>query len=411
MQFAILAGVYSPPANSSVSTDVTCSTGNCTFPVPFTTLDMCHSCSDISNQVMKLEHNTWLLPGYGSMIRTNYSDWYGMHLVNMTTSKNITGPEKPRTSLFDFQILAVKCNGSDDCRDDGKGTTHAGIAFECSLTPCVRTYMANMTNHVYAEHEVISRRQFLHPSVNPVVGFNVLKYFQLGVNRTFYNGNWIDCNASKNKTETHTTDIFSYKSYTEYLHENSTYREDPLYYRPECTFQVGHDEVYTMRAFADNLFSKATVLLPYRLSLFGEAWIQKLWDWGRMDFSTVDAFAKGLATSIGANWRRNPETLGIEYVEGYTHLTEPCIKVSWGFLFFLAILVIAESLFLVIIVIISHRSPWKGDWKSSILPYLFQKITLPNLTDKQTESDLKKAAEGVRATFEPVDGRWTLTTG
>lgn len=411
MQFAILAGIYLPPANSSVSTDVTCSTGNCTFPVPFTTLDMCHSCRDISNQVLELDNITWFLPGYGSTIRTTFSDWYGMHLVNMTTSKNITGPEKPRTSLFDFQILAVKCKGPDGCSLHVETSTHVGMAFECSFTPCVRTYVANMTNHVYAEHEVISSRQFLHPSVDPALFFSVLKYFQLGVNRTFYNGNWIDCDASQNKTETHTTEIFSYKSYTESLHENSTYHEDPLYYRPECTFQVGHDEVYTLRAFADNLFSKETVLLPYRLSLFGEAWIQKLWDWGRMDITTVDAFAKGLATSIGANWRRNPETLGIEYVEGQTHLTEPCIKVSWGFLSFLAILVIAEFLFLVIVVTISRRSPWKGDWKSSILPYLFQRITLPNLTDKQNESYLNKAAEGVRATFEPVDGRWTLTTG
>ncbi|KAG8413111.1 hypothetical protein J3459_015791 [Metarhizium acridum] len=117
-----------------------------------------------------------------------------------------------------------------------------------------------------------------------------------------------------------------------------------------------------MKAFTDELFSGATVSYGERGHPRGDAWLLKLWNWGRLDISTVDAFAKGLATSIGATWRRNPKSLGID--------------------------------------------PWRGDWKSSILPYLFQNMTLPSLTDRETESDLKKAAEGVGATFEPVDGRW-----
>lgn len=375
---------------------------------------MCHSCSDISNQVLKLENNTWILPDYGSTISTflvnMFDGWEGF--VNLTTTyRNQKGHRKPRASLSDFQILALKCKEPNGCKDTRNESTMMGTAFDCSLTPCVKTYVANMINHVYAEHEVISSRQLLHPGVMFAQGWTGFKYFQLAVNRTFYNGNWIDCDTSQNQTDTHTVAIYSYKSYTESLDINSTYHEYPLYYRPECTFQIGDNEVYAMQAFTNDLFSKAKVCKPVAMPLYGDAWLKKLWDWGRMDFSDVDAFAEGLAITIGAEWRRNPVTLGIEYVEGHTHLTEPCIKVRWGFLAFLAILVVAEFLFLGIVVRISHRSPWKGDWKSSILPYLFQQITLPNLTDKQTESYLNKAAEGVRATFEPVDGRWTLTTG
>lgn len=57
MQAAIYVGLVKPPDNSSVSVEPLCSTGNCIFEADdtgavFQTLSMCHSCRDISDEII-----------------------------------------------------------------------------------------------------------------------------------------------------------------------------------------------------------------------------------------------------------------------------------------------------------------------------------------------------------------------
>lgn len=57
MQLALYLGFFQPPANSSVSIEVSCTTGNCTFPgedsASFSTLSMCHTCEDVTRYAVK----------------------------------------------------------------------------------------------------------------------------------------------------------------------------------------------------------------------------------------------------------------------------------------------------------------------------------------------------------------------
>lgn len=95
---------------------------------------------------------------------------------------------------------------------------------------------------------------------------------------------------------------------------------------------------------------------------------------------------------------------------GQTHDLVPCCKVHWGYLAFLAVLLVAGIIFLVTIIVTNYHSAWNVDCKSSRIPLLFQNPELPTEADKQKLEDVKIVATGTKVQFSRVDRRWCLAT-
>ncbi|CEJ81588.1 hypothetical protein VHEMI01708 [[Torrubiella] hemipterigena] len=413
MKIAMYAGIYTMPPNSSVTAQVTCSTGNCTFP-SFTTLSMCSSCSDISDRIQRPNNRTWMLVGQGynsTVFRIDTPGFGSRHVyVNVTTSANVSFPfrkdyEKNRSSLMDFQILAMSCKNEGPCMLDN-GPNDTAVAFECRYTPCVRTYSGSVVNHIYQEHE--TSQQPLYPEIDYLNPQNTL--FQLEANATLPNGTIVDCSSSTEKSASHSMEVTTRGSRYEFLALNSTRNFTPktIYYRPECVYKVNAGETSALQYFMRDFFGGAKLYLAFRDSNSDYPWLDQLWNRGKLNVSSVATFGEGIARSISAQWRRDPQPVGVEDVVGQTQKAQPCFKVRWSYLSFLAMLCVAELLFLIAVLITNYRSPWQGDWKASNVPLLFQDLQLQNPATEQKEADLCRKVASVTALFVPKAGRWHL---
>lgn len=443
MQLAVLTGLYSPPANSSqsISSSVICPTGNCTFShdeeVSFTTLSMCHSCTDVTDRLVgKMgKHSTgsgpilsYSLPGYthnlslpNPQTATAGSGFTGLLFAFNTTQGFYIDNDTQMwadgswssTTALSLQGLTFRAKDGQ-CPTTGECALEP-FAFDCGLRPCAQSFSAKVENGKYVEKEL--SRGYLHavPSV----------FFQTTVKSAFINGNWTPCNGTQQKTANNTVFVIDATA-QKLLNEGTDPSELPgEWYLPECVYHLGSGSAMALAQYIDPLFSAARLQMEEPDVYQGEAWLQMLYNYGQIKLSDVDEFMNGIALSIGAEMRRNGiSTMQAQGDKGATDIpekitgdtlhTEPCIKVKWRFLSFLAVLLAIEIVFFVAVVIINHRSPqWRENWKSSALPLLFQAVDEKELefyNDRSSfekfEGNLGKRAKSALVRLVEEDGEW-----
>lgn len=243
-----------------------------------------------------------------------------------------------------------------------------------------------MTNNKYTEEEV--SRSYMHV-VNHLIPDN--GKFQLGLNETFLNGTWRTCHGEPNLTESNTVAVATYPT-TQQAVENGT-APPLLYYPNECVYDFGLQDHAAMYQLLTKTFTHARVdrETPYQTS--GDPWLAQLWAEGNITMDSVDLFAENLANTIGQEMRSNggvtnywvgPEgnqtsvPIPPEYLKatGDVHQSEPCIQVHWKYSAFLGILLALELVFFAAILVVDWRDgqTWRADWKTTILPILFQAV-------------------------------------
>lgn len=153
MQAAIIQGLYNDPLSSADGIiGWTCETGNCTFPT-FSSLAMCHTCIDISDTIIYNETYSCLfrydttseaviwnqsaakLPSGASITQNQRASTW----ANLTWREQ--DPPEPSELLY-FEIL-MSWNRSLD--------KESCSAYDCTVSPCFKTYEANVTNSTYYE--------------------------------------------------------------------------------------------------------------------------------------------------------------------------------------------------------------------------------------------------------------------
>ncbi|EGX96760.1 hypothetical protein CCM_01418 [Cordyceps militaris CM01] len=377
MQFAVLAGLYNPPANSSqaISQSITCPTGNCTFPGPvsLSTLTMCHSCQDISSSI-EMNGSNYSVPGYPYPLSISPlsqgqlgNNFASVFVTNIAGEGGANDPVPwadgawKKTSIFNFQGLAYTTETPDCVAQEN--CTWTPMAFDCSLRP--------VTNGRYIETEL--SRDYLH-------FLNVSTPFQLAVDKVFIDGAWMDCAGEESRSDTNTVQILLPAS-QDIL--NTSAEPPSLWYPQGCTFSVSAGAMGAFGLYLGGIFSKAKIVGQPR-TVTGDAWLQQMWNAGQMTMASVDTFTEGLALSIGAEMRRNGSrsiggdgALPVAWTRatGHAQDTEPCIRVHWPFLSFLAALLALAVAFVIALVVANHGSAaWQADWKSSTLPMLFHAI-------------------------------------
>lgn len=421
MSLAAYMGVLNPPANSSVSVPVSCSTANCVFPsdqgATFTSLGMCTLTWDVSDQIDTL-------PTIPDNVGWNYTLPWGTHLTSgsMISSSSTIVPhttfavkgEGPwnQTSMLDVQLLGVRYKNSscDTATCAWDINLLKPVAYLFSLIPCVQTYAANFTDGKYWE-KVIDE-QYLHWVVPKPVGF------QLALNRTLHSGKWQDCVGTPTATGNNTVEVYPPPLV------GSVPRS--TWYPPECVYSMRYASAGALASFIGpgdqsvngpgGFFSihQGLTFMDDQGPPLGGFWMESLWKKGNMTLESVAQFAEHLGVSITSQLRKaaeGPDELRTQ--RGATLQRETCILVEWKFLSFLATILMLEVVFFISVIVVNYRSSWGADWKSSTLAVAFQNVGCATIgkegkPSRELDKDLHEAARSVRVLFADVDGRWQL---
>ncbi|KPM35255.1 hypothetical protein AK830_g11323 [Neonectria ditissima] len=397
MQLAIYLGVLDPPVNSSTSVSTSCGTGNCTFPsdegATFSTLTMCSECRDISHTVKpfdegwnyKLPSNTSLTPSI---------------LFNTSYGSDIEWDSPPMSS---FTGLTMK-NTDPECVTSSNSCDMKPFAFSCAIIPCAKTYAANFTKSRYHEKEVT--REYLNFVPTD-------EHFALGVNRTIHNGRWKDCNATERETKTNSVQVFG-SEVLSLKKGDSTDGVASMWYSPECAYTLGAISNTVIGGFIGSFFDEESLQMASGPSTnTGSVWLQSLWANGRINMTGVEAYAEGIATSVGAQMRKNPSEPNSTWtVTGQAFNVETCVEVRWRFLSYLAALLALELLFFGAVMVVNYTTPWDGDWKSSSLAPLVHGLDSGRnlategapLADTKTMLAAAKPIKKADGEFQPLRG-------
>ncbi|KAM3523594.1 hypothetical protein NHJ13051_005027 [Beauveria bassiana] len=403
MQLASYRGVLEPPANSSASVSVSCTTGNCTFPedrgATFTSLTMCAQTWDISDR-MKVRNGTLGHTYYvGPDQMIGVKDYFNMSSRKVPgTSFLESGSLWNRTSVIDVYIMSMVKDNSTNCKPPlcGYSSDWSAMfrpsAFVFSLLPCLQTFSASLNRGQYSE-KVISE-EYLH-YIPPGYG-----YYQLSPNQTMVNGTMKQCTGTEKPDEVNTIPV--YQSY------NDSASAPRVWYSPECVY-----EFYGGNYLAD--FLEFTFFSKQRLSN-QPAWVNQLWRNGTTDLALVTDFANGLATSLGALMRTaatGPNML--REARGTTLVEKTCIRIHWGYISFFASVFVLEALFLGAVLVMGYRSRLHVDWKSSTLAVAF--LSAGNsrsggwrVKNPESEGSLQEAARSMKASLDDASGHWQLRT-
>lgn len=383
---------------------------------------MCHACVDISSSVINrgddgLGYNVYTLDTYHNDTM-HVRDWIDSEVpFNITILDEMPrdslaenfpdGPWK-RTNLANFRGLSLAPT-NQTCHQ--RDCERAPFAFECGLRPCVKSYMSTMVKDIYSEHELDT--QFLHWREDG-------KYFELAANKAAANGTWFVCDGQTERSIRHTAAALLPKAQSLSSLPDNPDSSLVLWYPDECYYSVDNTGGDLLALHLSNVMKSAR-LYDYGGNdgnrVEGDAWALNLWNSGAPNMSLVEDFARGIATAISAQFRISDEA---GTANGHALQLRPCIRVKWGYISFLAALLAGEALFFLAVVILSRRSFWGGDWKSSTLPLLSQSVAPPldKRTDKEDgeeeyEQALYDAAKTIDAILVPDDtgARWKILAG
>lgn len=416
MQAAIYIGLLSPPPNSSAAMTASCRTGNCTFPhdggAAFSTLAMCQSCIDISDTITYGTSHTYDKRPATITSGARIDGLYSM-FASVGESKSF-----PPDTVFSFEALMSPRVTNDTNVDD--------FAVACGISPCLKTFSANVTDTVYQETELSS-----HDLV-----WSHFAGYTLATNTTLRNGTWQSCmptpqNTSINTLRINTTSMALISEVTDEGFEQSVTREmdllnistgQSLWYPDDCVWWFGTVPAEAISSHLLDIFDNKTLEPPYwsrsASSVQGDLWLVNLYRNGTANMDSINAYMNGLTWSMTGNMRQNSaERMSLRVVPGQMQRVESCLTVRWVWLSLPASLLGLELAFLAAIMMFSRSvKHWRGDWKGSSLALLYH-----GLEDKhaskydekdavghqlRTREGMYKVAKGTRVQLRKGEGNW-----
>ncbi|KAI5457931.1 hypothetical protein BGZ63DRAFT_392189 [Mariannaea sp. PMI_226] len=373
MQVALYLGLIDPHNTSSLL-NFNCATGNCTFGSEdggafFSSLAMCHSCSDISHT----------LSGNGSIALP----W------SLSSSDNVLGstvalssvPRSGTPMFFQFEAIMRNLTVEDTVEKRNKP-----FAVQCSLQPCVKTYSAVVNNSKYSEFEKDKGRAawLQQDSYSPAIPIA----FSHVANSTLIDGKWEDCKPSRTANSSSTikipvdpkTKLLGYS----YLQKVPEW----VYYPRECVWWVDLTSYFAMSNALDRLL-RNNVSLDFGGGGFenvnGDAWMLKLYAKGRGNLTVANDLMEGLAAAMTAAMRNRPfddvarqwdKNGDLSVANGTSYEVTTCVEVHWPWIVYPAVMLVLQLVFCSLMVLASRRTGQDEprvlvDWKSSPLAFLF----------------------------------------
>lgn len=152
MAATIYSGLISPPDNASAIITPVCSSGNCTFPehdgASYQSLAMCHQCEDITRLVKNRTRRGGL---------SNFTLPSGPYLATSIALSATTKNSTPIAIDHVFNLeMVMYTTQNGPLAMSGPPEDVRLLGARCSLSPCVKTYSAQISDHVLEERELSS---------------------------------------------------------------------------------------------------------------------------------------------------------------------------------------------------------------------------------------------------------------
>ncbi|KAK8848894.1 hypothetical protein PGQ11_015374 [Apiospora arundinis] len=439
----------------------TCTTGRCTFPgedqkdaqnTTHSTVGMCSKCIDISPLVYISNNQSLLLKNIPKEYNINGST-FDVAVVKGTQDLNWLG------NLFtpDFRAISrwAYVNSTFFARGLHSGTEQNVTAAVCSLYPCLRTYIASITNNQLSEDEVRSyplqiglgyAQEADIKSPHDILGLNTLDnryYHYTAVDYSCLKKDRYTINLPQNKSSHSRGTSLALHGFTnyggstpyQYTHQNITASEKCIYRQHAKFVQAvsmllnndlfnGHASIYRSLSFMKYTYGPTGQ--PGNFEDVGvEGILRALYNNGDTSFSIVtgwfDAFSDAMtnrfrfqygaaahnpSAPFNSDYASNETVVGSTLnklvpgnVQGVAWQTTVCVSMRKEWLLLPLCLTIITTLLTMWTIATSwrHRHT-RPVWKDSILPLVFCNhiIKSTNITAAHNETEIHRVVPSSR---------------
>lgn len=440
MKSAMIQGMTDPDGKDN-EVEVTCSSGNCTWPdwgtgITHSSIGLCSACLDTTDWVSEPNLGGNLtLPDEGSFINFNPGGenmWIGYS--NLSAYSQLFDDDfatAAAVSVSNFSILLTTtspCTITDNSTGEmtcphrvsqSNNTYYSSvgdyIAASCILYPCVKQYHARYQNNTL--NETIVKTAPAVPNTDETTDTYTFTYnYTASISPCVLdNGTWYTYENQSSalhvpgRTWANMTVTDSYKDSAENISVPNAclYKMDGIFFSAIGNFLSS--TMFMANCYYDSLQSG-------HLNCGDSWWLTPLWQEKNATFSTVNAALEDFATVVTNKFRMTgtgPDILlggGVtrEEVYGSVYESTTCTYFDRRWVSLPVILVVICAILLAWIAIKNYRDPEQPVWKGSILPLMFFGLHAPGEVS-QTPASSSMAYDKERldrsATFFKKDGR------
>lgn len=411
MTLAINAGTVNPASDPASYVSSWCDTGNCVFSsstkpsaneATYSSVGLCYSCADISDQVQNKTGNypNFVLPGDPTTLYVNSS-------YVLTTSWSAG----PGSSIGTLRMLyGFPWNYGNPMRN-------SSTAFSCSLYPCLKTYSGKIINGTLSESVMdsvpIGTNYALHQFETDGLPTWYTAY-RVALRQTLRNGTYSKCEASP----TNQPGYYPVASENfEHVPANTTRdpnrKIDVSWYPWDCVWSFGDTSASALDFYMGTLFqNQAVQTLGLTGGYTGPLSMMSLCADGDANMSTINSFWKNMTDAMSSVVRAGGINNISEYAYGTAMATVTCANVQWAWISLPAFMVLGVIFFLLTLI---FTSPRRGDqplWKSSALALVFMDLDVRETHGGKklpTKTELDDVAGKSKVLLRNSDGRPQLS--
>ncbi|KAF2852516.1 hypothetical protein T440DRAFT_420379, partial [Plenodomus tracheiphilus IPT5] len=382
---AIHVGVIQPVEDLTNVLASGCISGNCSFPATdgasFSTLAVSHLCQDITTHIRTVNESTnlgsrnatmgYLALDYGNNSVVEWPREQGGLVLKSWTSNEVDSV----ALMHSYFIFRSSWRDNYDWR-----------AVNCSLSPTINTYAANINDGILKESVIeriplrLIRSQFpYHLSVrDDDFGSELFSWpAKMATNYTIRNGRREPCEGSENPATDH---IKFMKPILDSTYINSTNETSTSawwkwwYYPKDCLWSMHRFSMMAMIDTLAGIFDDQEAIMGNRQGVEASPQMRQIYLDGNMTFATVNERIEHLATSMTSVIRVNG---------GYGNITSPdsakgdvwikttCMSIRWPWITFPVVMIGLTGIFLLLVVFENRGIEQDRLWKSLFLAALF----------------------------------------
>lgn len=444
-------------ATNKPQVEVSCYSGNCTFPGTYSSLAFCSVCNDMTDSLIRVNRYTNIsnltsvpdFARYPDVILSNPE----YKSENLTLQISTRGPsvEEQKYSLIARGYPAIEVIRALD--------TETYVAYSCKISPCVRTYEGEVDKGKFIEtqkSEHLIPRNLMYQAFR-VADLDCLRdskkqqLREMGYDLAA-NPRWLPYNVSVGFD---TTSGPTYKGFCEYMPEDKIDKfcnktkaaagnqRYPL--TDEAAKIVPAECIYSMSDLAgtsldSNLFQD---LFKGNITEWGEFWttgpgamgpepLMAIWyaGSGNGTFEDMSALMKNISETLTTHVRHHGNANLSQPFTGEVHYNTVCIRVRWEWITYSGAIVAFTLIFFIWVVVQAKldqaqlRKAWENhgthapfyDFKSSALTLLFHGLDdnsrrdLVDVGSTNRTAEMAKRSKNVDIQLVSTERGWKLAT-
>ncbi|CAM6002614.1 unnamed protein product [Sphagnum balticum] len=371
MEGAIMAGFYTPGSDAYTVEVSNCLTGNCSFPVQYRTIGMCHGCYEVTEFVTghcsysspdangsattSLQDGcTYSLPSNTSISQSGYSDPQWLAGVSGPPSSII--PSAPEGNIWQWETIFTTKDINTTCANTAcpnstcTGAACGAAAMECYFQPCINTYNATVAKGTFNEYLIASE---------PIP-------YTYNSSSTYQSACWT--NLRKDCLNPHDWEILNSQGINATTYANAEYIPycnsdigtlNNEGFSSECVYEFYEESYFPFLQFFKG-FMVGNVSGQQQNGVTGPPDLNFLYNYGAITVDTVNATFASMASTMSARMRVAGNATYSAPAQGEILETLTLIRVAWAWLALPVALVALTLIFMVAVIIqtfINGRRP------------------------------------------------------